>query len=222
MIGRKAAMTLAEDSPDKMFKIDAGIVFRNEKIKNDFVLRTTLKKYESWKIKYSIPTTPFKLKHIESTKQAAFVDNEVWVYGIDGTKVNDIVAAVKIGMHSYDVKPQELLSDIYVKNLNANDEDDMTPPILIRANKKLYGGVCEAVRGAAKILGVSGTLNFWILSSVINHKIPRKDLHDALKEGGAKTVESEDDIVHKMWVKANEGPGRAVFKNNLHLATLFI
>lgn len=84
------------------------------------------------------------MKHIEVTKQAAFVDNDVWVYEIDGTKVNDIVAAVKIGMHSYDVKPQELLGDIYIRNLNTNGEEDMTPPIVIKANKKLYAGVCEA------------------------------------------------------------------------------
>lgn len=77
-------------------------------------------------------------------------------------------------------------------------------------------------RGAAKILGVSGTLNFWILSSSINHKISKRDLRAALKEGGAKSVESEDDINHKMKAGSNDGEGQITVKNNLHLATFNI
>lgn len=218
MIGRKAAMTLAEGSPQ--FKVDAGLVFRNERIKNNFILRTTLDSLGTWKTKHNVPASPFKAKQKEATKQAAFIDNEVWVFNINGTLTNDIVAAVKIGMHCYDVKADELLADIYVKNLNVEGEKGMTPPALVLANKKLYAGVCDAILGAAKILGVRGTLNFWILSNIKNPKIPKQDLHEALKGGGAAAVETEEDIQHRFWVGANDGIGRGNLKTNLHLATL--
>lgn len=136
MIGRKAAMTLAEGAPD--FKVDASIVFNNQRAKNGCILRTSFNQLGQWKTKYSIPVSPFKLRHIEGTKQAAFVEDDVWVFGVDGTKVNDIVSAVKIGMHCYQVTAQDFLGDIYVKNLNVEQEAGFANHALVRANKKLY------------------------------------------------------------------------------------
>lgn len=213
-------MTLAEGNPQ--FKVDAGLVFKNDRAKNAFVLRTSFDSLGLWKAKYNFPVSPFKSKQKEVTKQSAIIDDEVWVFDINGTIVNDIVAAVKIGMHCYDVGAEDLLSDIYVKNLNAQGEEDMTPPILIQANKKLYANTCEAVLGAARILGVKGILNFWILSNIKNQKIPKQDLHEALKNGGATSVTTEEDLQHKFWVGANDGLGKALIKSNLHLATLKI
>lgn len=220
MIGRRSAITLAEGDPQ--FKVDAGLVFKNDRIKNAFVLRTSFDSLGVWKAKYSFPASPFKSKQKEVTKQSAIIDNEVWVFDVNGTIVADIVAAVKIGMHCYDIKAEDLLSDIYVKNLNAQGEENMASSALIQANKKLYSGTCEAVLGAARILGLKGDLNFWILSNIKNHKIPKQDLHDALKSGGASSVSTEDDIQHKFWVGANDGVGKALIKSNLHLAKLRI
>lgn len=220
MSERKSAMTLAEGDPQ--FKVDAGLVFKNNKVKNAFVLRTSFDSLGLWKAKYNFPASPFKSKQKEVTKQSAIIDNEVWVFDINGTIVNDIVAAVRIGMHCYNVSAEELLSDIYVKNLNAQGEDDMTPPVLIQANKKLYSSTCEAILGAARVLGVKGMLSFWILSNIKNQKIPRKDLHKALENGGASSVTTEEDFQHKFWVGANDGVGKALIKSNLHLATLKI
>ncbi len=72
------------------------------------------------------------------------------------------------------------------------------------------------------MLGVNGVLNFWILSNIKNHKIPKQDLHEALKNGGASSVQSEDKINHRFKVGSNDGLRALPFKSNLHLATLKI
>ncbi len=218
MIGRKAAMTLAEGAPD--FKVNASIVFNNQKAKNGCVLRTSYNHLGQWKTKYSIPVSPFKLRHIEATKQAAFVEDDVWVFGVDGTKVNDIVSAVKIGMHCYQVTAQDLLSDVYVKNLNVEQESGFANPALVQANKKLYQETCEAVLEAARVLGVRDILNFWVFSNNKNPKIPRPDLHDALARGGAESVQTDDAVTHKLMVGSNDGLRAQRIKTHLHMATL--
>ncbi|WP_157496543.1 hypothetical protein [Hahella ganghwensis] len=123
MMKRNGAVALAEGNPD--FKVEVNLVFNNERVKKDFVLRTTLDQLSVWKAKHSVPASPFRAKHKEVTKEAAFIDNEVWVFGIDATKSTDICAAVQIGMHCYKAKADELLGNIYVKNLNAERENEM-------------------------------------------------------------------------------------------------
>lgn len=62
-------------------------------------------------------------------------------------------------------------------------------------------------------------INFYVISSNINHKIPKDDLHEALKEGGAQLVET-DNIKYKMWSGSNNGESGLLIKQNLHLASL--
>jgi hypothetical protein len=218
MIGRKAAMTLAEGAPD--FKVDATIVFNNQKAKNGYVLRTSYNPLGLWKTKYSMPVSPFKLKHIEATKQAAFVQDDVWVFGVDGTKTNDVVAAVKIGMHCYQVNAQDLLGDIYVKNLNVEQESGFSNPALVRANKRLYQETCQAVLDAARILGIRNVINFWVFSNSQNPKIPGNELHEAFSEGGADSVKTDETATHKFMVGSNDGIRAQRIKTHLHFATL--
>ena len=59
---------------------------------------------------------------------------------------------------------------------------------LLRANKELYSSVCQAIIQAAKQLGVNSELNFYVFSKSNNPKIPKEDLHAALKDGGAAEV----------------------------------
>lgn len=99
----------------------------------------------------------------------------------------------------------------------------MEQQALIKANKKLYSGVTDALIEAAKRLGVSGSINFWIFNNNNNPKMPKNDLHDALlKEGKANSVKTDDVTKHIFVVGSNDGTREQKIKAHLHLATLMI
>lgn len=150
------------------------------------------------------------------------VDKEVWVFDIDATSSSDIFTAVSIAKQHFQISAKELISDVYVKNLNAERENEMELQALMRANKTLYAMVCNALVDAARKLGVGGDVNFWIFSNNVNPKIPKDQLHEALKEGGASSVVSDDNTRHVFMVGSNDGTSERKFKTNLHLATLKI
>ena len=52
--------------------------------------------------------------------------------------------------------------------------------------KSFYSSVCQAIIQAAKQLGVNSELNFLSLVKAIIPKIPKEDLHAALKDGAAE------------------------------------
>lgn len=215
---RKGAMTIAEGRFD--YRVDVEIILNNGRDKKDFVVRTTLESYGLWKAKYGKSGSPFSMFIKGTTKEAAIIDKEVWVFGIDATNANDIVTAVKIGMSYFKVSADAILGDIYVKNLNAESENEMLIQALVSANKKLYKNVCAAIIDAAKILGCKNPLSFWAFSNNKNPKIPQNVLHEALKEGGATSVTTDEETKHAFEVGDNfGGPGQR-FKTHLHLARL--
>ncbi|HTF98346.1 MAG TPA: hypothetical protein VL995_19560 [Cellvibrio sp.] len=216
----KGALSLAECRPE--FKVDCTLILNNGRDKKDFILRTALDSVAVWKSKNTeIPISPFQGKVNLTSKDAAIIENDVWVFGVDATKSQDVFAAVKIGMDYYKAKATDIIGDVYVKNLNTDHQDSLSKHDLIIENKKLYSGVCKAVLEAAKLLGVQGVINFYVISSNINHKIPVQDLHAALKDGGAEKIET-DNIQYKMWSGSNSGQKAVIIKQNLHLASLKI
>lgn len=217
MNSHKGAMTLAEGHPD--FRTDADIIFNNGRDKKDFILRTTKDDIGVWKTKHSIGMAGFKPTHISPQKWAAQIEKDYWVFNIDATKAQDIVAAVKIGMDCYTASASDLLSDIYVKNLNAEHENDMGRQALVKANQKLYEDVGRAITEAAKLLGVTGMINLHVFSNKKNPKIPKDNLHMALRDSGADSVEMDEKNRFKYDVQSNDGNG--VLPNlitHLHLA----
>lgn len=216
----KGALSLAECRPE--FKVDCTLILNNGRDKKDFILRTALDSVAVWKSKNAeTPISPFQGKVNLTLKDAAIIEGDVWVFGIDAIKPQDVFAAVKIGMDHYRAKATDIIGDVYVKNLNTDYQDTLSKHDLIIENKKLYSGVCKAVLEAAKLLGVQGVINFYVISSNINHKIPAQDLHVALKEGGAEKVET-DNMQYKMWSGSNSGQKAVIIKQNLHLASLKI
>jgi hypothetical protein len=214
------ALTIAEG--DVQYKTDVSLAFGGSRIEKRFVLRTSLDSLSVWKAKYvTTNMSPFDAKLKTIVKEAAIIDKEVWVFGIDSTKPTDIVAAIEIAKRWYKVGADKLISDVYVKNLNAEQENPMGEQALVNANKELYSGVCAALVEAARLLGVKDTLNLWVISANVNPKIPAADLHDALRQGGAKSVET-DPYPHKYISGSNDGQLRRSFKTNLHLAKLSI
>lgn len=216
MLKKNGALTIAEGSP--AYKTDADIIFNNGRDKKEFVLRTCYDDIGVWKSKHGVSISGFKDKSVSPQKWAAKIDKDYWIFGIDAQKPEDIVAAVKIGMRCYGVKASDLISDIYVKNLNIENEHQIGRDVIVKANKKLYEGACKAIVQAAKLLGVQGILNFHVFSNNKNFKIPMNSLHEAMMDGGAETVES-DETPHKFNVGSNDG--RRVFENlisHLHLA----
>lgn len=113
---------------------------------------------------------------------------------------------------TYQAKATDAIGDVYVKNLNSDSQDTLSKHDLIIENKKLYFGVCKAVLDAAKLLGVQGVINFYAISSNINHTIPKENLHAALKDGTAEKVETDD----LKWSGSNDGERGLIIKLNLH------
>ncbi len=163
--------------------------------------------------------SPFKDRTASVTKEASIIDKEVWVFGVNATSVQDIVNAVKLASRYYDIKPSAILNDIYAKNLNVDRENDLANEVLIRANKDLYSSVCKALVDAAKLLGISNQLNFYVFSKSNNPKIPQPDLVGTLKAGGASSVATDD---HKPRVAVGNNLGTCSMQQltNFHLAKL--
>jgi hypothetical protein len=214
----KGALTLAEGNP--AFVADADIIFNNGKDKKEFVLRTTFDDIDVWKAKHGVSISPFRAGNVGAQKWVARIEKDYWVFGVNATNANDIFTAVKIGMTYYKAKASDLISDIYVKNLNVENENQLLREALVKANQKLYEDVCRAIVQAAKLLGVSGMLNFYVFSNNKNFKVPKDDLHVALKNGGADSIET-DAHPYKFSVGSNDG--KRVFENlisHMHLAKL--
>jgi hypothetical protein len=212
----KGALTVAEGGV--AYKTDVSLAFGGSKIEKRLVLRTTLDELSVWKAKYvKANMSPFDAKIKSIVKEAAIIDKEVWVFGVNATNPNDIIIAVEIACRWYKVSPDKLISDVYTKNLNAEHENSMGSQALVTANKKLYSSVSSALVQAARSLGVKGSLNLWVISSVINHKIPKDSLHEALREGGATSVDL-DPTPHNYYSRGNSGKFKARVDTNLHLA----
>jgi len=202
------------------FKADVNFIFGKQRIERTHVLRTAFHSLAEWKARNPhIGLSPFKGQNSAVAKYASIIDGEVWVFGVNATQAQDIVAAVKIASSHYKVKPSIFLQDIYTKNLNAELENKMANEALIRANIGLYTEVCEALIGAAKQLGVSHQLNFYVFSNNNNPKILRNNLVKALKAGGAESVETDK---HRPRVTVGDNLGRRSIEQltHFHLAKL--
>lgn len=219
----KGAMSIAEGNYN--YRADVNLVLDGGQKIKQYVLRTTLDSLGVWKAKYSKNASPFKEMINSVAKEAAIIDKEVWVFAIDATQPADIFIAVSIAKNYFKVSAKDIIGDVYVKNLNTEQESEMEGQrqARVQANKKLYANVSSALVEAAKRLGVSGSINFWIFSNNMNPKIPKQDLHDALlKDGSASSVTTDDKTKHIFFVGSNDGLDVQKFKTNLHLATLKI
>jgi len=219
MSEKKGAMSIAEGNYE--YRTDVNLILDGgQKIKR-YILRTTLDSLGTWKAKYSKNSSPFKEVINGITKDAAIIDKEVWVFGVDATNPSDIYTAVTIAAKYFNIGAKEIISDVYTKNLNAERENEMEIHALVKANKKLYASVTNALTEAARKLGLKGFINFWVFSNNVNPKIPKQELHDALlQEGAATSVTTDDKTKHIFTVGSNDGTMEQKFKTNLHLATL--
>jgi hypothetical protein len=221
MTESKGAMAIAEGNYD--YRVNVNLVLDGGRRIKKYVLRTTLDSLGIWKAKYAKNSSPFKEVINGVSKDAAIIDKEVWVFGIDATRSSDIVIAVTIAKNYFNVSAKDIIGDVYVKNLNVERENEMETQAKVRANKNLYAAVSTALVDAAKKLGISGNINLWVFSNNINPKIPKQDLHDALlKEGSATSVTTDDKTKHVFLVNSNDGMEERKIKTNLHLATLKI
>lgn len=217
MESQSGAMSIAEDK--HTFKTDVNIVFGNKTVTRKYILRTTLHSLAAWRARNAnINVSPHDDRSASVNKDAAIIDREMWVFDVDATRPEDIVAAVKFASHYYDVSPDILLKNIYAKNLNAENADSKFDEIKIRMNKDLYSSTCDAILQAARMLGVSCQLNFYVFSHNDNNKIPRDELKDALQRGGADSV-TTDDHRPKVQIGNNAGTGSLKQRTHFHLAT---
>ncbi len=204
------------------FKTDVNLIFGKQNQKRTYVLRTTLHSLPIWRNRNpGVGLSLFKSRATEIgvEKYASIIDGDLWVFSINACLVQDIVAAVKIASCYFKVKPSVFLSNIYAKNLNADDENGMATQVLIRANKDLYTNTCKALIDAAKQLGVSNALNFYVFSHNKNPKIPKTDLVDALQSGGADSVVT-DEREPIVIMGDNQGIDQLKLRTNVHLAIL--
>src|SRR6187431_1447348 len=96
------ALTIAEG--DSQYKVDVSLAFGGNRVEKRFVLRTSLDQLSVWKTKYvKTNMSPFDAKLKTIVKEAAIIDKEVWVFGVDSTKAQDILAALEIATRWYKV-----------------------------------------------------------------------------------------------------------------------
>lgn len=202
-MSNSGAISFAEGRVD--FRTDVSVVLNNGVRERDYVVRTCLQSLADWRSRYHNVGTPFRDRIAGTTKDAFTIGNEIWIFDIDATKADDICVAVQIGMGHYKVRAEDIIGNVYVKNLNVENEIDMVSEALIAANKELYMKVCRAIIEAARRLGCENTINFWVFSNSKNPKIPREHLHEALEEGGATEIETDEQTRHIVPVGSNDG-----------------
>jgi len=215
----KGAMTLAEGSQAEKYKTDATLILNGTE-ERQYTLRTAFDSLSVWKAKYAVGMSPFYPSLKTTIKEAALVDNDIWVFGVDGTNPQHIIEAVNIATTFYQVTAREILSNIYIKNLNTEDEpkyDDLD--FIVRLNKDLYRSTTEAIREACRHFGINHNINIHVYSANINQKIPQKELHEALKSGGASSVQT-DPRGFTFKSGNNLGNKSARIKTNMHVARL--
>ncbi|WP_152558711.1 hypothetical protein [Endozoicomonas numazuensis] len=214
----KGAMTLAEGSQKNKYKTDATLILNGQE-ERKYVLRTAYDKLSMWKAKYAVNISPFYPRLKTSIKEAALIDNEIWVFGVNGTNPQHIIEAVKIAVEFYRVKPHDILGNIYIKNLNIEDESRYELDLLVQLNKELYKSTAEAINKACSHFGLQSDVNIHVYSASINNKIPENDLHQALKSGGANSVTTDS---RKLIFKSgnNLGTRAAKIRTNMHVAKL--
>ncbi len=127
----------------------------------------------------------------------------MWVFRIDATSSRDLILAIQIAQKYYKVKADIFLRDVYIKNMNAECENEMGQQALINANKSLYTRTCEAIRETAKSFAVRGEVNLHVFSNARNPKIPQSELHSALRSGGIDSV-TTDPARYQYHVSNNE------------------
>lgn len=185
------ATALAEGG--RKFKVDVDLIFNNERGHGrKYILRTVFDDMGVWKAKYAeVGISPQEGSFKNQNKQFALVDGEVWVFRIDATNSADIIIAIQIAKKYYGVKAEVFLADIYIKNLNTENENEMSIKARVSANKSLYRKTCEAITTAAKVFAYRGELKLHVFSNSNNPKIRQTDLHDALLNGGAKNITTD-------------------------------
>lgn len=210
------ALTIAEGSPK--YKTDVSLVIGGS-VERKYVIRTAFDCLSIWKTKYAKNISPFYPRLRTSIKDAAVIDNEVWIFGVDARNYQQIVDSIKIGARYYQVPASEIMRDVYVKNLNAERENEMELEALIRANMRLYQATTVAIKRAAEVLGIRKEINFYIFSAGKNQKIPKENLRSSLENSGAKKFQS-DTRIHITEIGSNDGARTRLAPNNLFLATL--
>lgn len=212
------AMTLAEGSQHKDYKTDATLILNGADARG-YILRTAFDSLSVWKAKYAKGVSPFYPRLKTGIKEAALVDDEIWVFGIDGTRSKDIIDAVTIASAYHKVTAKYFLSNIYIKNLNAENERGMELKLLVSINKDLYEKTVAAIKEACAHFGIKESVSIHVYSSNINYKIPKDDLHHALKSGGASSVETDPRALN-FRSGSNDNKLRARVDTNMHVARL--
>lgn len=212
------AMTLAEGSNKRQYKTDATLVLNGVEEREN-ILRTSFDSLPVWKSKYSVNTSIFCPRINSVIKKGAVIEKEVWVFGVDATKAQDIIDAVKIATSHYKVKASDILSKVYIKNLNAEKEEYYDLDFLVQLNKNLYRDTTAGIKEACEYFGIKNPVNIHVYSSNNNYKINKIDLYEAFELGGASQVKTDPRaLVYKSM--NNLGSMKVKIKTNLHVATI--
>jgi hypothetical protein len=212
------AMTLAEGSQHKDYKTDATLILNGTDARGH-ILRTAYDPLPVWKTKYAKGISPFYPRVKTTVREAALIDDEIWVFGIDGRRSQDIVDAVTIATSYYKVPAKYFLSSIYIKNLNVENEHSVDLQLRVQLNKELYEKTVIAIREACTHFGIRTSVNIHVYSSNINYKIPKDALHEALRSGGASHVETDSRELNYR-SGSNDNKLRARVDTNMHVAKL--
>ncbi len=107
----KGAMTIAEGSQAAKYKTDATLILNGSE-ERKYILRTSFDSLSVWKTKYAQGVSPFYPRLKASIKEAALIEDEIWVFGVDGTSMQHIIDAVMVATQFYQVGPRDILSNV--------------------------------------------------------------------------------------------------------------
>ena len=122
---------------------------------------------------------------------------------------------------TYNTSARDVIGNVYVKNLNAENEGMLEAAALVKSNMTLFTGVCKALIAAARELGIAVELNLWVTSHHKNPKILRVSLHEAIRSGGSRKVQTANHWPI-LCFENNEGSHSLRLRKHLHLAPLEI
>lgn len=212
------AMTLAEGSQHKDYKTDATLILNGFDARG-YILRTAYDPLSVWKAKYAKNVAPFYPRLKTGVKEAALIDDDIWVFGIDGNRSKDIIDAVTIATTYYKVPAKYFLNSIYIKNLNAENERGVDLDILVRLNRDLYEKTVVAIKEACAHFGIRESISIYVYSSSVNYKIPKDVLYHALRSGGASSVDTDPRELN-FRSGSNDNQLRGRIDTNMHVARL--
>jgi hypothetical protein len=133
-----------------------------------------------------------------------FFRGTLWATGVDATNPRKMIAIIHAASAILGVPAEKLADEFAIKNINVNNERELSGDELVKQNIALHSEIFEAATEVSENFG-NGTTRIHLTSNARNPKLPRAKVEQLVTEHGGKIVEV---IAEKNIISApNEGDG---------------